>query len=296
MSLLPTTAVIGQTTTTVGPNPGYVPTVAGPNGGKSDPLLGYRYVPADLFPAESDAPVNWDDFQYSYLFESRTPRSWVVYASSFVPQDEDSCRSLPRHIRRVNGKTRLTLPTYSSDGNLRLQTSVHPTALIVDNRLLFKFLFGRSPQSQRIFVEMPSSLDTKHVSALIACDTGETIVSGSAATKAELVELFRDSSDHGNLVMTAFAPSYNPEIAIDKLRGSGTIFVTTAQDPRTLEGLSFRAKEKVSVRGAAVPVVRSSSRITVEWIEKPGLRVSVSSETFPLEELVKVADGLVFKP
>jgi hypothetical protein len=50
------------------------------------------------------------------------------------------------------------------------------------------------------------------------------------------------------------------------------------------------------VRGAAVPVVRSSTGIAVEWIEKPGLRVSVSSETFPLEELVKVADGLVFKP
>jgi hypothetical protein len=279
--LAPSAEAVVQTSTTALAAP-TVTTPVRPNG----PFV-FGYLPPGYAVGPVEQPATYDDVQSSYLYESNTHDRWAVSVSGISSPDGRYCTAIPKALR----------PTISTD---RLARAVAAGGISEPRTGKVAMLRGGVAVTSWFFddrsivnVRPPSLGPLVHVSALISCSTGATIVASGRLTKTDLVRLFADPTGRGALTMTDYASALNPNISEQMLlTTNGSIRVVLATDPRTDRGMAIAGPNPARVHGHPALVDRESAALSISWIERPGKRVTVESTTSSLAELVKVGDGI----
>jgi hypothetical protein len=250
----------------------------------------FDYLPEGFTVGPLQMGLNWHDFQESFLYENPSRNRWTVFASGFFFDGANPCNQIPKSLRPRFSKIKLTRDE-NVNGTIQSETRTVRTAHLVGGPALAKWIFAA--EQPQVVVKLPNYQTRKQVSALIACDGGASIVASGQLTTKQLSALFRDSTDQGKLIMTDWASASNPVQSARTLTGpAGSIRVEVSEDPRTSKGLGIAGAEHITVRNHRAQLIRSQGNITLAWIDRPGLLVTVGGFDIAIEELVKVGAGI----
>jgi hypothetical protein len=270
-------AVVASTLLAVGSSAGAVnPPVNAPR----SPIT-VDYLPAGLKADPPPLPLTWDDFQESYLYESPAHDRWTVGTTGFYfeASGNDGCRLIPKELR----------PKYT---RVRLDPKRGPfrVAVLSGGPELFQWLFSNEGVA---FVSMPERTKGTPVSALIECSSGKAAISKGKLSVRSLTRVFRDATLNGALFMTNFASASKPEFFTQSFSGpNGSVLVSLVTDPRSQRGIEVAGTEHVTAKQRTALVERSGTDIKLTLIERERVAVVLQSASYPLEELVKIANGL----
>lgn len=267
--------VLAQTTTTSAP------------AARPDPVS-FGYLPAGFAVAPVVSPLNWDDFSESYLYESASRADWTVSTTGAAFADANPCKQIPAAFRPVIARTRLTF--VDQDGTP--ETRTERVAVFSGGAAVRRWLFDGDTAVTPL--KLSKKAKTSSISALVACSTGTALIAQGRLTRAQLAARYRDPSMGGALVMTDWAPASNPVEYYRSVSGvQGNVDINIESDPRTVDWFPFIGSERATVRGTTALVRRDKAgEVAVLWFASPGRLVTVSSSTVPLDELVKIANGL----